>query len=160
MNIKDIKYRSALSIIIFFSLSFSTNAENWIANSVFKEIISSTNQPVSKVQINTDRESCKPSIYFGYVNLAPSLLKVINVNSTNVKFNLIGSNSFGLSFFEAKSNKGKEFVLNEFIKKSSVNFLASPIKGAKADSHKFSASGFTKAMKKKINECRNISEAL
>jgi hypothetical protein len=157
------KIAKALLITFIFFIGASNlyaGVEAWVEeNGQFKSNLRNDQHEANiRFQKNTN---CDPYITFRYRGMPGKLFgtyvyigSLINVNGTDVKFRWEAEEddltyNRGFAQYSARSDKGKKYVLSQFIKKSSVTIRVE----TENRSSTFSAKGFTKALKYWTKNC-------
>lgn len=116
----------------------------------------------TQVRIHVDKSNCEGIVLFADGIEAHNANRniVVKVNGQKVNMRLWGTGAIGMSalpLYAASSSKGKDFILNEFLKKSTVSFIFNSY-GTRTKT--FSAKGFTKAYNNTVSGCTKEGVAL
>ncbi|MDE1212357.1 hypothetical protein [Vibrio aestuarianus] len=132
-------------------LSFPSLSQDWLEDGEVRESVSVIDgKGYGFAQHYVSKKLCNEEIILGLItSIEPELL---NINGTNVNVEYVGKSGLGVPFYGAKSSKGRDYLLQQFLKKNEVVVNNLDTNGR---SNVFSAVGFSKARSINIKKCKD-----
>lgn len=139
-----------IAIISLLFLTNSSIAQDWFNAGEARESVDVIHgQGYGFAQHYISKNNCNEEVILGLItSTTPELL---NINGTNVNVEYVGKSGLGVPFYGARSEKGRSYILNQFLSKNQV--VVKELDEMNR-ANIFSAKGFSKARVINIQKCK------